>query len=116
MFYSSWLTEKYPWTTFHEQNLTWLISEVERLKAEMEYYKKLDKDIEELKQLIENYTDMINAILGRDLVDDANYNLYAQVVPFNSRRFDPDVTAQGFCIGEANGRPVALNLFLDGDL
>ena len=114
MFYSSWLTEKYPWTTFHEQNLTWLISEVERLKAEMEYYKKLDKDIEELKQLIENYTDMINAILGRDLVDDANYNLYAQVVPFNSRRFDPDVTAQGFCIGEANGRPVALNLFLDG--
>lgn len=114
MFYSSWLTEKYPWTTFHEQNLTWLISEVERLKAEMEYYKKLDKDIEELKQLIENYTDMINAILGRDLVDDANYNLYAQVVPFNARRFDPDVTAQGFCIGEANGRPVALNLFLDG--
>lgn len=114
MFYSSWLTEKYPWTTFHEQNLSWLITEVERLEAEMEYYKKLDKDIEELKKLIENYTDMINVILGRDLVDDANYNLFAQKVPFNARRFDPDVTAQGFCIGEANGRPVALNLFLDG--
>lgn len=105
---------RYPYGDMKDCNLNWLISEVLRLREEMNKYSELDAEIKELEALIKDYTAMIDAILGKDLVDDANYNLKYQVIPDNNRRFDADITASGFCIGSANGRPVAMNCFIDG--
>lgn len=110
-----WFTKMYPFTTFHEQNLNWLVKTVEYLEWKMKQMVDYGEDIKEIKEEIANIYTMINKAMGLDLVDDANYNLFAQVVhsPNSTNAHIPYYTPQGFCIANVGINKYCLNLFID---
>ena len=108
------IMEKYPFSTFHEMNLDWILSEIARLKAELDKVGDIDEKIKELEEMLKNLYKALGEVIGMDLVDKSLFNLHAQVIGDKNSRFNASMTSQGFCIGEdGNGRPVAMNCFID---
>lgn len=111
-----------------------LIEDSDAMKANIE---ELKKAFEELKFYVDNYFDNLDiqdevnnyfetikesgeleAIIASAIkggtVDTSYYAPFAQVLSSSERLFDTGLFAQGFAIGEYNGRPVALTCFTDG--
>lgn len=103
----------YPDTNFHELNADWLIRRTYELEDGVEKVEGIDKKIKELEDLINHLDLLLSESLGKDLVDKSLFNLYAQVIPDTSDRFNSDYKAQGFCIGERAGRPVSMQCFIN---
>ena len=113
MFYDL-IANQYPWTNFHEMNLDWLLRKMKELEMKVNNIHDYGPEIEQIKEELSDIYNMIDIALCKDLVDTANYNFYGQVIPDTNSRFNAQMSSQGFCIGDLNGRPVALNLFIDG--
>ena len=103
----------YPDTNFHELNADWLITHTLELEDGIDKVEDIDKKIKELEDLINHLDLLLSESLGKDLVDKSLFNLFAQVIPDTSDRFNSDYKAQGFCIGERAGRPVSMQCFIN---
>lgn len=105
--------EKYSPTNFHEMNLDWILREIQLIKKEIAALPAMDEKIKELEEMLRDLDLALAHALGMGLVDNSNYNLYAQVLPDNNSRFNGQMYAQGFCIGDDGGRPVVAQMFID---
>lgn len=105
--------EKYSPTNFHEMNLDWILREIQEIKKEIATLPAMDEKIKELEEMLRDLDLALAHALGMGLVDNSNYNLYAQVLPDNNSRFNGLMYAQGFCIGDDGGRPVVAQMFID---
>lgn len=107
--------ERYPYTNFHEMNLDWLLHQISVLKKEIAALPEMDEKIKELEEMLDHLNEALAHALGMGIVDNSNYNLYAQILPDSNSRFNGRMFAQGFCIGEDAGRPVVAQMFVDQD-
>lgn len=107
--------ERFPYTNFHEMNLDWLLHQISVLKKEIAALPEMDEKIKELEEMLDHLNEALAHALGMGIVDNSNYNLYAQVLPDSNSRFNGRMFAQGFCIGEDAGRPVVAQMFVDQD-
>lgn len=107
--------ERYPYTNFHEMNLDWILHQISELKKEIAALPEMDEKIKELEEMLADLNEALAHALGMGLVDNSNYNLFAQILPDNNSRFNGRMFAQGFCIGEDAGRPVVAQMFVDQD-
>ena len=105
--------ERYPYTNFHEMNLDWILHQISELKKEIAALPEMDEKIKELEEMLKDLNLALAHALGMGLVDNSNYNLYAQVLPDDNNRFNGQMFAQGFCIGDDGGRPVVAQMFVD---
>ena len=128
------MINKYPYTDFHELNLDWFLAEFKKVMDRLldlenafatlkeyidEYFRNLDLQEEVnnyFNSLIESgeFYNLLNLYFGNGLVDESLYSMYAQVIPDRNNRYDINISSQGFCIGENNGRKVAMNCFING--
>lgn len=107
--------ERYPYTNFHEMNLDWILHQISELKKEIAALPEMDEKIRELEEMLEHLNEALAHAMGMGIVDNSNYNLYAQILPDSNSRFNGRMFAQGFCIGEDAGRPVVAQMFVDQD-
>ena len=107
--------ERYPYTNFHEMNLDWILHQISELKKEIAALPEMDEKIKELEEMLADLNEALAHALGMGLVDNSNYNLFAQILPDDNSRFNGRMFAQGFCIGEDAGRPVVAQMFVDQD-
>lgn len=107
--------ERYPYTNFHEMNLDWILHQISELKKEIAALPEMDEKIRELEEMLANLNEALAHALGMGIVDNSNYNLYAQILPDDNSRFNGRMFAQGFCFGEDAGRPVVAQMFVDQD-
>ena len=105
--------EKYGYTNFHEMNLDWILAKILEIEEQIKALPELDEKIKELEEMLKDLNAALAHALGMGLVDNSNYNLYAQVLPDDNNRFNGQMFAQGFCIGDDGGRPVVAQLFVD---
>lgn len=102
-----------------------LIDEVLSLEEAIELLKKyIDEyfDNLDLQEEVNNYLniyvhsdefyELIGKNLAINLIDISSYDIYAQVLPDRSTRFNSGWSSQGFCIGRYNNRPVTMNCFI----
>lgn len=106
---------KYPYSNFHELNLDWLIAEINKIKKQIEDLPDLDEKIKELKEMLADLEATLARSLGMGIVDNSNFNLYAQILPDANSRFNGRMYAQGFCIGDHAGVPYATQTFIEID-
>lgn len=106
---------KYPYTNFHELNLDWLITEINRIKQQIKDLPDLDEKIKELEEMLADLEATLARTLGLGIVDNSNFNLYAQILPDANSRFNGRMFAQGFCIGDHAGVPYATQTFIELD-
>lgn len=106
---------KYPYTNFHELNLDWLIAEINKIKQQIKDLPDLDEKIKELEEMLADLEATLARSLGMGLVDNSNFNLYAQILPDANSRFNGRMFAQGFCIGDHAGVPYATQTFIELD-
>lgn len=106
---------KYPYTNFHEMNLDWLITEINRIKQQIKDLPDLDEKIKELEEMLADLEATLARTLGLGIVDNSNFNLYAQILPDANSRFNGRMFAQGFCIGDHAGVPYATQTFIELD-
>lgn len=106
---------KYPYTNFHELNLDWLITEINRIKQQIKDLPDLDEKIKELEEMLADLEATLTRTLGLGIVDNSNFNLYAQILPDANSRFNGRMFAQGFCIGDHAGVPYATQTFVELD-
>ena len=59
--------EQFPYTNFHELNLSWVLEQVKKLTAE---YVKMDKDFKDLKDYVMNYFNSLD--LDQEIIDILN--------------------------------------------
>lgn len=106
---------KYPYTNFHELNLDWLIAEINKIKEQIKDLPDLDEKIKELEEMLADLEATLARSLGMGIVDNSNFNLYAQILPDANSRFNGRMYAQGFCIGDHAGVPYATQTFIEID-
>lgn len=106
---------KYPYSNFHELNLDWLICEINKIKKQIEDLPDLDEKIKELEEMLADLEATLARSLGMGIVDNSNFNLYAQILPDANSRFNGMMFAQGFCIGDHAGVPYATQTFIEVD-
>lgn len=106
---------KYPYSNFHELNLDWLIAEINKIKKQIEDLPDLDEKIKELEEMLADLEATLARSLGMGIVDNSNFNLYAQILPDANSRFNGRMYAQGFCIGDHAGVPYATQTFIEID-
>lgn len=106
---------KYPYTNFHELNLDWLIAEINKIKQQIKDLPDLDEKIKELEEMLADLEATLARSLGMGIVDNSNFNLYAQILPDANSRFNGRMYAQGFCIGDHAGVPYATQTFIEID-
>lgn len=105
----------YPYTNFHEMNLDWILHKISELQKEIAALPEMDEKIKELEEMLSDLNEALAHALGMGIVDNSNYNLFAQILPDDNARFNGRMFAQGFCIGEDAGRPVVAQMFVDQD-
>lgn len=106
---------QYPYTNFHELNLDWLICEINKIKQQIKDLPDLDEKIKELEEMLADLEATLARSLGMGIVDNSNFNLYAQILPDDNSRFNGRMYAQGFCIGDHAGVPYATQTFIEID-
>lgn len=106
---------KYPYTNFHELNLDWLIAEINKIKQQIKDLPDLDEKIKELEEMLADLEATLARSLGMGIVDNSNFNLYAQILPDANSRFNGRMYGQGFCIGDHAGVPYATQTFIEID-
>lgn len=105
----------YPYTNFHEMNLDWILHKISELQKEIAALPEMDEKIKELEEMLANLNEALAHALGMGIVDNSNYNLFAQILPDANNRFNSRMYAQGFCFGEDAGRPTVAQMFVDID-